>query len=218
MVRLGQSEHAFIRPSPSAGAAGGTHPRTGEAVSLCEAAGFDRVIVETVGVGQIESEVADLVDLLLLVVLPNAGDDVQAAKRGVLDVCDLLVVSRADSQVAEVERTRGTYADAFARLNGRGPGVHAVSALRGDGVEALAREIESRWATLKASERLESRRRDQLRMRFRRALGARFEAWLNDDAALRRECRRLEGLVERGERLPQAAAEELVAGLRYGSN
>src|SRR5665213_2317315 len=100
MGDLAREKHAFIRPSPAGSMLGGVARRTREAAWLCEAAGFDRVIVETVGVGQSETAVADLVDLCLLMIAPGAGDDLQGIKRGIVEIADLLIVNKADGDLA----------------------------------------------------------------------------------------------------------------------
>ena len=106
MERLSVSDAAFIRPSPTSGALGGVAEHTREALLLCEAAGFDVVIVETVGVGQSETTVAGMTDLFVLLQLPNAGDDLQAIKRGVMELADLVVINKADLDDAAATRAR----------------------------------------------------------------------------------------------------------------
>ncbi len=101
MAELGRHEAAFIRPSPSSGTLGGVARRTREAMLLCEAAAFDLVLVETVGVGQSEVAVADLVDLFLLVASPAGGDELQGIKRGIMELADLIVVNKADGDLAD---------------------------------------------------------------------------------------------------------------------
>jgi LAO/AO transport system kinase len=96
MELLCQREEAFIRPSPSAGSLGGVAEKTREAMLLCEAAGFDVIIIETVGVGQSETTVAGMVDMFCLLQLPNAGDDLQAIKKGIVEIADLVVINKAD--------------------------------------------------------------------------------------------------------------------------
>src|SRR5476649_893107 len=99
MERLSQRAEAFIRPSPSAGSLGGVAEKTREALLLCEAAGFDVVIVETVGVGQSETAVAGMTDCFVLLQLPNAGDELQGIKKGILELADLVVYNKADLEL-----------------------------------------------------------------------------------------------------------------------
>ncbi len=96
MEKLSQNENAFIRPSPTQGTLGGVASRTRESILLCEAAGMDIIIIETVGVGQSEYQVADMVDFFLMLTLPNSGDELQGIKKGIMELCDGIVVNKAD--------------------------------------------------------------------------------------------------------------------------
>ncbi|OGQ17130.1 MAG: ATPase/protein kinase, partial [Deltaproteobacteria bacterium RBG_16_71_12] len=142
MERLQASEHAFIRPSPSSGMLGGTAPRSRDALLLCEAAGFSVVLVETVGVGQSEIAIADLVDTVVLLLPPAGGDELQGQKRGLLERTDVIAINKADGErTADAERARADYQTA-ARLFLRSvPGctvpVLTSSALEGRGIDAL---------------------------------------------------------------------------------
>jgi LAO/AO transport system kinase len=137
MEQLSMHEKAFIRPSPSSGTLGGVAEKTREAMLVCEAAGYDIVIVETVGVGQSETAVAGMTDLYLLLQLPNAGDDLQAIKKGVMELADLVVINKADlddvaatraqAQITSALRLLPTHANATQR-------VMKVSALKADGI------------------------------------------------------------------------------------
>ncbi len=113
MERLSVHEAAFIRPSPTSGALGGVAEHTREALLLCEAAGFDVVIVETVGVGQSETAVAGMTDLFVLLQLPNAGDDLQAIKRGVMELADLVAINKADIDDAAATRAQAQITSAL---------------------------------------------------------------------------------------------------------
>ncbi len=153
MEELGRKEQAFIRPSPSAGALGGVARRTREAMLLCEAAGFDVVIVETVGVGQSEVEVASMVDTFLLLLQPASGDALQGVKRGVLELADLAVVNKADGVLLQAaERTRQQYELGLALIRPTVPGwktpVRTVSALEQQGLPAV-------WADVNAHRQIQ---------------------------------------------------------------
>ena len=166
MERLSAHPGAFIRPSPSSGTLGGVAEKTREAMLVCEAAGFDVVIVETVGVGQSETTVAGMTDLFVQLQLPNAGDDLQAIKRGVMEVADMIVVNKADLDTAAATRARATIAGALRAFSrhGRGeppPPVLQLSALKGEGVAEFLDEVERMAATRRASGAFEQRRRDQ---------------------------------------------------------
>ena len=132
MERLSTHPAAFIRPSPASGTLGGVAEKTREAMLVCEAAGFDVVIVETVGVGQSESAVAGMTDVFVLLQLPNAGDDLQAMKKGVLELADLVVVNKADLDPDAAARAQAHLAAAL-----HGAPVVLASALCGDGIDAV---------------------------------------------------------------------------------
>lgn len=117
MERLSTQEHAYIRPSPSAGNLGGVAERTRECMLVCEAAGHDVVIVETVGVGQSETAVAGMTDMFVLLQLPNAGDDLQAIKKGVMELADLVVINKADIDAAAATRARAQITSALRLLH-----------------------------------------------------------------------------------------------------
>ena len=137
MERLSMDERAYIRPSPASGNLGGVAEKTREALLVCEAAGFDVVIVETVGVGQSETAVAGMTDLFVLLQLPNAGDDLQAIKKGVMEIADLVVINKTDLDEAAATRARAQISSALRWL---GPHTHSatqvlqLSALKGSGL------------------------------------------------------------------------------------
>ncbi len=146
MEQLSVHEHAYIRPSPSGGTLGGVAEKTREAMLVCEAAGYDVVIVETVGVGQSETAVAGMTDMFVLLQLPNAGDDLQAIKKGVMELADLVVINKADLDAdrrdarAGADHQRAAPAGTRAARHDRGawqPQVLQISALKGEGVDAL---------------------------------------------------------------------------------
>ena len=164
MEQLSVSEGAFIRPSPASGTLGGVAEKTREALRVCEAAGHDVVIVETVGVGQSETAVAGMTDVFVLMQLPNAGDDLQAIKKGVMELADIVVINKADIDEAAATRARAQITSA---LRWFGPHAHAaaqvlqLSALKATGLaefwEAVTRFIQKQ----KAAVRFEQRRHDQ---------------------------------------------------------
>jgi len=166
MERLSVQEAAYVRPSPSGGTLGGVAEKTREALLVCEAAGFDVVIVETVGVGQSETTVAGMTDVFVLLQLPNAGDDLQAIKRGVMEIADVLVVNKADLDADAATRARATIASAlraFAR-HGQGqrqPPVLQLSALKGEGIADFWAVVERIVADHRASGAFDERRRGQ---------------------------------------------------------
>jgi GTPase len=142
MEQLTRSPDAFVRPTPTGGTLGGVARRTREAMLLCEAAGFDVVLVETVGVGQSEVKVAAMVDLFLVLVAPGGGDELQGLKRGIMELADLVVVNKADGNLAAAAGTTASdYASALhlvrPRIAAWTPRVLTCSALLGEGIEQL---------------------------------------------------------------------------------
>lgn len=166
MHRLSSHEDAFIRPSPSGGVLGGVARKTREAMLLCEAAGFDVIIVESVGVGQSEAELAEMVDCLMLLLVPGAGDELQGIKRGIMELSDVIVVNKADGdRVPLAKRARGDYRHALRMLPPSTPGwetpVQIASAAEGTGLTEIWDAVEAHRALLEESGQLEERRRHQ---------------------------------------------------------
>ncbi len=168
METLSRSPDAFIRPSPSGGTLGGVARRTREAMLLCEAAGFDVVLVETVGVGQSEIAVAGMVDLFLLLLAPGAGDELQGLKRGIVEMADLLVVNKADGELAaSAASTVADYARALHVIRPRSaawiPRVLSCSALTGGGIPEVWQAVMDHRDALETDGALRSVRADQAR-------------------------------------------------------
>jgi LAO/AO transport system kinase len=142
MEKLSVHDKAFIRPSPSSGTLGGVAEKTREAMLVCEAAGYDIVIVETVGVGQSEIAVAGMTDMFVLLQLPNAGDDLQAIKKGVMELADLVVINKADLDADAATRAQAQITSAMRLLTRhREPQVLQLSALLGQGIEGFWRAV-----------------------------------------------------------------------------
>ncbi|MDI6749678.1 MAG: methylmalonyl Co-A mutase-associated GTPase MeaB [Pseudomonadota bacterium] len=214
MERLSQNEAAFIRPSPAAGALGGVAAKTREAMLLCEAAGFDVVIVETVGVGQSETEVAGMTDVFVLLQLPNAGDDLQAIKKGIIELADLIIYNKVDLDAAAAERAAIQMRSVLAMLSPATanwqPRVLQISALQGTGIAAV-------WATLQEYRQIvtdsgalaEKRRRQSLDWMWQLidvSLRQRFQS----HPAVRATLPDLTRAVQKGETSPTAAAQRLL--------
>jgi LAO/AO transport system kinase len=165
MERLSQEPNSFIRPSPSRGSLGGVGEKTREAMLVCEAAGFDVIIVETVGVGQSETTVAGMVDVFVLLELPNAGDDLQAMKKGIVELADIVVVNKADIDPKAAELARHQFAGALSLLRSASPHwrppVVALSAATKVGIDAFWAEIERYRKVMTESGALEAKRRCQ---------------------------------------------------------
>lgn len=165
MERLSQQENAFIRPSPARGALGGVGHQSREALLLCEAAGFDVVIVETVGVGQSETAVADMCDVFLLLQLPNAGDELQGIKKGILELADLVVYNKADLDQRAADVARGQMEAALHLLRPASPHwavpVLKASAGTGQGVAEIWACLQRYRDTMQAAGAFEERRKRQ---------------------------------------------------------
>jgi LAO/AO transport system kinase len=167
MEKLSVSDSAYIRPSPASGTLGGVAEKTREAMLVCEAAGYSVVIVETVGVGQSETAVAGMTDLFVLMQLPNAGDDLQAIKRGVMELADLVVINKADIDPDAATRAEAQIASALHLFSRRGPAdpldsrVLQLSALKYQGITAFWDKVERLVALRRASGEFDARRQQQ---------------------------------------------------------
>ncbi|WP_296493408.1 methylmalonyl Co-A mutase-associated GTPase MeaB [Rhodoferax sp.] len=174
MERLSVHENAYIRPSPSSGTLGGVAEKTREAMLVCEAAGFDVVIVETVGVGQSETAVANMTDMFVLMQLPNAGDDLQAIKKGVMELADLVVINKADIDPDAATRARAQISSSLRLLGAHGspqnmqhdekiwhPQVIQLSALHDQGVDVFWTKVLEFRALQTGSGKLAARRQKQ---------------------------------------------------------
>jgi LAO/AO transport system kinase len=170
MARLSRDDAAFIRPSPSSGSLGGVTRKTRESMLVCEAAGFDVVLVETVGVGQSETVVADMVDFFLVLMLPGAGDELQGIKRGILEHADAIAVNKADQSSDAARAAKREYMSALRVMHGAGAEdtgwsvpVLMVSGLTGSGLPELWAKIGEHRATMEKNGLFAGKRREQLR-------------------------------------------------------
>ncbi|VAV96901.1 YgfD: protein that forms a complex with the methylmalonyl-CoA mutase in a pathway for conversion of succinyl-CoA to propionyl-CoA [hydrothermal vent metagenome] len=168
MELLSKEQNAFIRPSPSGGTLGGVARRTREAMLLCEAAGYDVVLIETVGVGQSEIAVADMVDMFLLMLSPGGGDELQGIKRGIMELADLVIVNKADGDLKKAAtRAAGDYKSALHLMRPKftcwTAEVLLASALKGEGFEPIWQKIQAFETAMKDSGELERLRATQSR-------------------------------------------------------
>ena len=220
MAQLSIDRNAFIRPSPSAGTLGGVAARTRETMLLCEAAGFDVVIVETVGIGQSETTVAEMVDVFVVLMLPGAGDELQGIKKGVLEIADIIAVNKADGDNRlRAEQAAVHYRRALSILEPVNPAwrppVQLVSAIEETGLDDLWSAIERHRAILEAEGGLAARRGDQQVRWLWSLLEARIEDRLRQELA--DELPGLEAAVGKGELAPGEAVDRLMARLFAGS-
>ena len=215
MARLAVEERAFVRPSPARGHLGGVAPRTREAILLCEAAGFTTVLVETVGVGQSETAVRDLTDVFVLLLLPGAGDELQGLKRGIVEMADLLAITKADGATrAAADRARDDYGRALhlfpPSADGWTPTVQTTSAIEGDGIAELWERILAHQAHAEAGGHRLARRREQAVAWMRELLSVGLTRALRRDPQASARVVELERSVAAFEVSPLAAAQEIL--------
>lgn len=217
MERLSQHEMAFIRPSPTAGTLGGVAEKTREAMLVCEAAGFDAVIVETVGVGQSETVVAGMTDVFVLLQLPNAGDDLQAIKKGVVELADVVIYNKADLDATAAERAALQMRSALALLHPASahwkPPVLQVSALRGEGIDRAWATLQDYRAAMEASGEFAAKRRRQSVDWMWQLIDAGLRQRFRDHPGVRAVLPALSKAVDAGEASPVAAAQRLLGQL-----
>ncbi|MGB0926663.1 MAG: methylmalonyl Co-A mutase-associated GTPase MeaB [Pikeienuella sp.] len=217
MERLSRHPNAFIRPSPSRAALGGVARRTREAIILCEAAGYDVVMVETVGVGQSETMVADMTDLFLLLLAPAGGDELQGVKRGIMEIADLIVVNKADGDLKSTAvRTAADYAGALRLMRGRPqdpegfPNALTVSAVTEDGLADAWEKLQTIDNWRRENGWRDRRRQEQAVRWFRFELEEGLKTAFAADPTVASSLPTLEGKVAAGELAPEGAAETLL--------
>ena len=214
MEELSRHRDAFIRPSPAGATLGGVARRTREAMLLVEAAGFDTVIVETVGVGQSETAVADMVDMFVVLLLPAGGDDLQGIKRGVIELADLIVVNKADGDLkATARRSASDYQHALRMLRsptvGWTPEVATSSAQTGEGVAEIW-DVVQRFNAAVGEKGIARRRAEQARAWMWNEVGETLLADLRRHPDVRKLVGGLEREVEAGRTTPAAAARRML--------
>lgn len=219
MTVLARNPGAFIRPTPAGDTAGGVGRRTRETVLLAEAAGFDVVVVETVGVGQSETAVSGMVDLFVLLVAPGSGDDLQGIKRGAMELADLVIVTKADGDLAPAaNRAAADYRAALSLLRPRYPDMPVrivkVSALEGVGIAESWSALAETAEKLQAGGHLARLREAQLRGWFWSEVQAALAEALASDPAMAAEAEALERAVSAGQSLPGPAADALIRAFR----
>jgi LAO/AO transport system kinase len=216
MTELAKAPEAFIRPSSASDKGGGVARRTREAILLCEAAGFDAVLVETVGVGQAETAVAEIVDMFMLILPPAAGDELQGIKRGVVELADLVLVNKADGELAAAaRRSAADYANALRLLRPPLPKwqvlVRTISALEGTGIKEVWDDVAHFRAALEQSGAWSRRRAEQARAALWSEIGDSLLDHFRAAPAVSQRLATVEQQVMAGNRTPTAAARALLA-------
>ncbi len=214
MAQLANDPNAFIRPSPAAGTLGGVAAKTRETMLLCEAAGYDVVIVETVGIGQSETAVAEMTDFFLVLALPGAGDELQGLKKGVIELADMIAVNKADGDnLPRAKAAAADYRAALHILSPRSPNwtppVMIYSALTGEGIADLWGKVVDYRARMKASGEFAGRRGEQQVRWMHAMLEERFMRRLRSNPKLKGRIKSFEADVARGALSPAVAVEEI---------
>ena len=223
MEHLTVHEKAYIRPSPSSGTLGGVAEKTREAMLVCEAAGYDIVIVETVGVGQSETAVANMTDMFVLMQLPNAGDDLQAIKKGVMELADLVVINKADIDPDAATRARAQIMSSLRLLGLHGnpenmhhdqaiwhPQVIQLSALKGEGVDRFWASVSEYRGLQSANGRMTSRRQQQAKAWMWERIDAGLKQRFREHPKVRAQLAETTQLVSAGELPASTAARTLL--------
>ncbi len=212
MEFLSQEENAFIRPSPTSGFLGGVAQQTRESILLCEAAGFDFIIVETVGVGQSEYEAASMVDFFAVLMLPNAGDELQGIKKGIIELADALIINKADGENLPMAlRAYSQYSSALEFLKPNNfwkPKVMHCSALERTNLEQFYQMIESYKSETVSSGYFQQKRLVQNKEWFKKLVHSLIEFKINSDVKLKKKKQLIEEDVLSGKKLPLKAARE----------
>jgi LAO/AO transport system kinase len=215
MARLSQDPRAFIRPSPTSGTLGGVAAKTRETMALCEAAGFDIIIVETVGVGQSETAVADMVDIFVVLLLAGAGDDLQGIKKGVIEIADLIAINKADGDnMARATQAAAEYTSALHILTPADaiwtPPVLTVSGLGNAGLDHLWAKIGEHKSRMVATGTFDERRRTQAVGWMRAMLQQRLMAAMTANPAVSARLPAIEAAVRGGTLTPARAVADVV--------
>lgn len=216
MSKLSIAEEAFIRPSPTGGTLGGIAKSTQEAILLCEAAGYDIIIVETVGVGQSEIAAFDMVDTFLMLQLPHAGDELQGIKKGILEIADLIAITKCDgdlAQKAQQSRIEHVNALGLVKIGQKPPEVICISSHTGDGVDDLLATLDALKAANTESGSLAKRREKQRLKWLDKELDQSMVALIKETFELDNELKKIEKKVEKGDSLASLAAFKTISSL-----
>ncbi|MDR0667702.1 MAG: methylmalonyl Co-A mutase-associated GTPase MeaB [Prevotellaceae bacterium] len=215
METLSADPRAFIRPSPGTGSLGGVARKTGETVILCEAAGFDCIFIETIGVGQSETAVHSMTDFFLLLLISGAGDELQGIKRGVMEMTDLIVINKADgANVSKAQQAQAQYQSALqlfpAPPSGWKPHALTCSSLEKTGLDTILHDIDNYVSMTKANGYFERRRREQARYRMYETINETLQHNFYQNERIAALLEHVEQQVARGELNPYEAATYLL--------
>ncbi|EKD39392.1 MAG: hypothetical protein ACD_75C00425G0006 [uncultured bacterium] len=218
MEKLAVDKNAFIRPSPSGGTLGGVGRKTRESMLVCEAAGYDVVIIETVGVGQSETTVASMVDFFLVLMIAGAGDELQGIKKGVLEVADAIVINKADGDnIVRAEMARKEYQTALHMLMPFSPSwtppVLTCSAIEKTGIDKIWETIQEHRQKLTVSGEMAEKRRTQALDWMAFLLDEGLRQWFYTNPRVKQALPGLRAMVDRGATSPTAAADTLLGFL-----
>lgn len=218
MEKLSVEKNAFIRPSPSSGTLGGVARKTRETILICEAAGFDVIVVETVGVGQSETTVASMVDFFLVLMLAGAGDQIQGIKKGVLEIADALAINKADKDnIQKAQQAKKEYESALSLLNPSSPSwtppVLTCSAMEAVGIDDIWETVKDHRIRLSASGELDSKRKHQALDWMWALVEEGLKERFNNNKEIQNRLPRLIADVEKGVIAPPVAAMELLSEL-----
>ena len=219
MEMLSQREEAFIRPSPSSGSLGGVAEKSREAMLLCEASGYDVIIVETVGVGQSETTVAGMVDMFCLLQLPNAGDDLQAIKKGIVEIADMVIINKADIDPRATAVVRAQWRNALHMLRPASPNwappVIALSALHKEGIVEFWEQVEKYQAALTPTGEFAAKRQHQSLSWMWQLIDSGLRQHFRQHQRVQENLPALIRSVEQGHTTPAAAAYTLLDYLKH---
>lgn len=216
MEKLSSSENAFVRPSPSSGELGGTGAATREAIILCEAAGYEIIFVETVGVGQSETDVHSMVDFFLLLTIAGAGDELQGIKRGIMEMADLVVINKSDdinlkSLISNLKSQISNALHLFpASESGWIPKVLSCSSLTGEGVDAVWQTVSDYFSAVRKNGYFDFKRKEQLTYWFRETLERELKNNFYNNKKVKSLLKKTEAEVLRGKLNPGEAAKEVL--------
>jgi LAO/AO transport system kinase len=222
MEKLSADPNAFIRPTPSSGSLGGVARKTRETITLCEAAGFDTILIETVGVGQSETAVHSMVDMFVLLVLATAGDELQGIKRGIMEMADLVIINKDDGENASYTKlAKASYHQALhmfpAKESGWTVPVISCSSLSGNGIDDTLKSTESYFNHVRVNGFLEAQRANQNGFWLKQAIYEELNQRFYSEPSTKKGLEQLTEDVKNGKVSPFAAARELLKNWGYKS-